>query len=135
MELTVIDKYTQEESYLKYVNKQIKNRIKTLLMKYYIIFPNTNNLDSVKTFNIYKNPNFNSNRNIVTEWITKNIILFLFEKNYYIMHFDIEDNKIIAYAETPIEVDKYKPLLEFWFNSIEGVEIQIVKEYCDWEFK
>ena len=131
MKLTIVDKYTEEECYLNYVNKQIKNRIKTLLKKYYIIFPNTNNLDGVKTFNIYKNPNFNSRHNIITEWVTKNIILFLFEKNYYIMHFDVEDNRIIVYAEKPIDIDKYKPLLEFWFNSIEGVEVQIVKEYYD----
>lgn len=135
MELSIVDKYTEEEAYLKFINTQIKNRIKTELKKNYIIFPNTNNFDSVKTFNIYRNPKFNSDRNIITEWITKNIILFLFESNYFIMHFDVEDNKIIAYAGNPTEVTRYTFLLEHWFNTMDDVEVQIIKEYYKHQFK
>lgn len=133
----MVNVYSEQQQHLMYVNKQIKDRIDTVLSKQY----NIKNGPTTGAYIMYKSPVYYSDN----KW--KNIIKYIIyqldfliqdiidSRKYYIMKFKVDDNKVIVNAYSPKQVQKFQGNLDMWFNSLEDVQVIIQKQYPEWKYQ
>jgi len=134
MEIKIDSVYGDKQN--KY--KEIMERLK-LVNKYYIVIKyneslrdvfNIENYDSTYTYvNLYKRPE------ILPDNLVGKALFKFFEDNYYITQIRIKDNIIENYCYNPTQVTLNKTMLEYMFNSIDDIEVKIIKKYYDSGFK
>jgi hypothetical protein len=134
MELKIDSIYGDRQN--KY--KEIMERLK-LINKHYVVIKYKESLkdvfeiedyDSAYTYvNIYKRPE------ILPDNMVGKALFKFFEDNYYITQLRIKDNIIENYCYNPTQVTLNQTTLTYMFNSIDDIEVKIIKKYYESEFK
>lgn len=134
MELKIDSIYGDKQN--KY--KEIMERLK-IINKHYVVIKyeeslkdvfKINNYDSSYTYvNLYKRPE------ILPDNVVGKALFKFFDDNYYITQLRIKDNVIENYCYNPTQVTLNETTLTYMFNSIDDIEIKIVKMYYESEFK
>ncbi len=134
VKINVVDVYNSNESNKMYINKQIKDRLDNEIKKYYDVCYCDDDETIVK---IYSKPNYTGNLfslNNILKFIIYQVGIPISPNKYLVIKFIIDGNKITVDASNPNEVTTYQFNLNHWFNSIDGVEVIINKQYYEWEY-
>jgi hypothetical protein len=129
VKINVVDVYNSNESNKMYINKQIKDRLDNEIKKYYDVCYCDDDVTIVK---LYRKPNYTGNLfslNNILKFIIYQVGITITPKKYFVIQFIINGNKIIMNASNPNEITTHK-----LFNSIDGVEVIINKQYYEWEY-
>jgi len=114
------------------VNKAIIERL-DVARKYYIIVEDKDKAkDGWRYFTIYKRPNVVPD---AVPKVAKNIVFLCYKNIYFITSIRIKDDTICSDVYTPNEVIITRELLKYMFNSIDGLKIKIIKQYCELDFE